>query len=858
MDEIQRKLALIDEQLAGGALRRRLVSTTPLFFPAVGLMAGIVLQDRILRGLSGPGSLWPLRLWLVGLALVVGVIGGWGLRRRRDLRPEVLAYGALLAFACLGAIRLLAYEQVDPSDIRRWVGPERVLATVRGRVLTQPCQEAQDWCFAQLVPADPSSAFYLRVDAVKTPAGWERTSGTIRVQVDEPVFNLKINDGIQMYCWLHRFEEPTNPGQFDFARHLRLRNVFVGASVPVREAIEPSDAGARSVSLRLRRLLTDTAARGLLGHPFSETQSEAMIEALLLGQRSNIDRATNEAFRKTGLLHLISLSGMHLSILIGMVWWFCKPIGLSKRARALVCMTATAIFLLVVPPLGPILRAAVIVWAYCLSILLRRRSHAINSLSLAAIVLLLVQPTQLFDAGWQLSFASVAGILAFTRRIEDFTHDRTRDWFHHTGPDLPLALRLFKNTGSAIITVLSVGTAAWLASAGILLYHFYNITPLASVWTALASPGVTAIVVLGFVKIVLSFFLPTLSFVLGHILDFFAHLLIWTVKGMAWLDFSYLQIGHVPLLLIVLYYALILFAAFVHFRRPILKKSLCTALALAVVVPLGAMKWQRIHRTGLRLTCLDVGHGQAILAQLPGTRNLLFDAGSLYNKDVGARIVTPFMDYAGIGRLHAIVASHHDVDHINGIPEVVGLRRVDRVQFGGTFFATTPLPQTVELLTQHLTTGGIRVEHVPETIASGRVRVQVLWPAGESATDEKLSENDQSLVCLIEFAGRKVLLCSDIEKPGQGEIMRRYPTLKADAVVVPHHGSARTLDDGFLPQLGPGLLLCSCGRTDYEQGRVVKSPAGTTLLGTALDGAVTICIDRAGVVQVESVIGRNR
>jgi competence protein ComEC len=853
MDDIQRKLALIDDRLGGGALRRRLMSTAPLFGPAVGLMAGIVLQDRFLRSLSGSNALPSLWIWLIALAAGTGAAGVYLVRRREDLHPEVLAYVASFCFVCLGAIRLLAFEKADPQDVRNMVGQDRILATVRGRILTQPQQERRDWCFAQLVPADPSSAFYLRLDRIRISAGWEQAGGTIRVQVDEPTPNLGIGDYIQAYCWLHRFEEPANPGQFNLARYLKLRNVFVGASVPAREAIEIHNDGPRDAWIRLRSIFTGAATQGLLDHPSAETQSEAMIEALLLGERRNIDRDTNEAFRRTGLLHLISLSGMHLSILIGIVWWSCKPAGFSKRTRAVVCIAATAVFLIVVPPLGPILRAAVIVWAYCLSILLRRRANAVNSLSLAVIVLLLSQPTQLFDAGWQLSFASVAAILAFTRRIEDFVHAQTGDWLHRTGPELKPAVRLLKRLSCGIVTVMSVGTAAWLGSAGILLYHFYNITPLASVWTALASPAVTAITVLGFVKIVLSFFLPTLSLLLGYLLSVLADLLIWMVKGMAQIDFSYLQIGHVPLLLIVLFYGLILFVAFVHLRRPAVKKGLCAALALMIVVPLVSLKWQRTRRDHLSLTCLDVGHGQAILAQLPGTANLLFDAGSLYGKDVGARIVVPFMDYAGIGRLNAIVASHHDVDHVNGIPEVVDFRRVNHVYLGDTFFSPSPISGTTELLRQHLDGRRIGVEHVPETIPAGPAQVHVLWPAGESATQGKLSENDRSLVCLIEFAGRRVLLCSDIEKPAQREIMELYPSLKADVVVAPHHGSVRTLDADFIRQLEPSLLICSCGRRDYEQGRVMQEAAQARLLVTANDGAVNVCIDGTGTVKAAAL-----
>jgi competence protein ComEC len=509
-------------------------------------------------------------------------------------------------------------------------------------------------------------------------------------------------------------------------------------------------------------------------------------------------------------------------------------------------MVTTAVFLIVVPPQGPILRAGVIVWAYCASILLRRRSNGINSLSLAVIVLLLFQPTQLFDAGWQLSFASVAGILAFTRRIEDFTHERTRDWFHRASRDMKPTLRLLKKAGCGVITVLAVGTAAWLASSGILLYHFYNITPLATVWTALASPVVTAITSLGFVKIVLSFFLPTASLLLGHVLSLLAGLLIWMVKVMAWIDPSYIQIGYVPLGLIALYYVLILFAAFVPFRRPL--------LTLMVVLPLGFLKWQRTHRDGLCLTCLDVGHGQAILAQLPGTMNLLFDAGSLFGKDVGARVVTPFLDYSGISRLHGIVASHHDADHINGIPEIADFRRVDCVYLGDTFF-TPPPPQTTELLTRHLARRGIPIAHIPETIDAGPAQVHLLWPLRESVTSDGLSENDQSLVCLIEFAGRRVLLCSDIEKPAQHQIMKLYPALRADVVVAPHHGSVRTLDADFIRQLAPSVLICSCGRTDYERGRVVRQADVGQLLLTAQAGAITVSIANTGMLQIPRAAG---
>lgn len=855
MDAIQRKLARIDDQLAGRTLRSRLVSTAPLFSAAMGLMVGILLQDA----LPGDAGIW-LWMWLLLLAAGTTAAAISSARSRDKPAPETLAYACLLCFACLGAVRMLAFEKTAPSDIRNRVGPERVLATIRGRILTLPRQELPTWCFAEFVYTDPSSGFYMRLDEIKTPTGWQQADGDIRVYVNEPTPNLQAGDRVQVYCWLHRFEEPTNPGQFNMAEYLRLRDIHVGASVPARDAIEVYANGPRGILAGLRRTFADAATRGLLDDPPADAPAEAVLQALLLGERRDIDPDTYEAFRKTGLLHLISLSGMHMGILIGIVWWLCKLAGLMKPARAGVCILATVVFLLIVPPRAPTLRAVIIVWAFCTAILLRRRVNPLNSLSLAAIILLLLRPTQLFEAGWQLSFAAVAGILAFTGKTEDFLLASLPDRLRPSDGRARPAVRLMGTIGREAIRLFSAGFAAWLGSAGILLYHFYTITPLASLWTALTFLPVAAILTLGFLKILLFFLLPSLSALLGFILSGLAAVFIHMVELMAKLDFCYILIGRVPLAFILLAYGTILFAAFVRLHRPVLKKGLCGALTIVLLVCLGVMKWQRTHRSDLCMTCLDVGHGQAVLVQLPGTMNVLFDAGSLYGSDVGTRIVSPFLDYMGISRLHAVIVSHHDIDHINGIPEVADRRRVDHVYADEVSFLQSDAPRTRDVLLRCLKERHLHVENVPRTVDAGAAQIRVLWPTGEWAGRQELGDNDKSLVCLIEFAGRKILLCSDIERLAQREIMRLHPGLRADVVVAPHHGSTKTLLEGFLEQLDPTILLCSCGRRDYEQGRVVRPPPvvdgvetsqnqAVTSLFTARDGALSVCIDATGMVR---------
>ena len=406
-----------------------------------------------------------------------------------------------------------------------------------------------------------------------------------------------------------------------------------------------------------------------------------------------------------------------------------------------------------------------------------------------------------------------------------------------------------------VTTLFSIGLAAWLGGAGILLYHFYTITPFAGLWTILVFPFVSAILTLGFFKMILFFPLPSLSFVLGYIITALSKMLIWIVRHIADFNISQISIGRVSLVFVIFYYGIILFAGYVYFRRPLVKKAVLTTAIAGMIVFLGVTKWQRTHRDDLILTCLDVGHGQAIFAQLPGGANILFDAGSMYKSDIGRRIVTPFLDSIGTNRIDAMMISHNDTDHINGIPEIAEYCRVRRIYANDDFFERAD-----QYGTAALNKTGFEIEHLSENlIFSDKAKITTLWPCKKNQYGKPLSDNDKSLVSLIEFAGRKVLLCSDIENFSQKELMSLYSSLKADIVVVPHHGSVNTLEPDFLQSLGAKILVCSCSQTQYQgMNRALMTqiilPECKQVYYTYRDGAVTICIDKNGTITSDTFL----
>ncbi len=882
MDVIQRKLEVIDKQLAGGKdFHKRIIQTCPLLFVAVGLIVGIVIQNTFDLSVS---------IWLILLALLTAATVFFFIIQQSSStnyqspitnHQYATAYLALACSACLGAIRLTSFHQPKPNDIRNFVTNERKLATIRGTISTEPyINRNQQWQFAKFQFTDPSSSFYLKLNEVKTTghvrsklpgetgsssirtsngANWAKVSGTVRVRVAEPVLDAKAGDHIQAYCWLDRFKEATNPGQFDIAKYLARKNVFIAASIQSRDGIKLLESKPVGIFTKFKSRFKNAATQALLGGPFPENQSEGLLQALLLGYRANIDSSTHRAFRKTGLLHFISLSGLHLGTLAWIIWWLCKTAGLLKRARAAICIIAIVIFLLIVPPRAPTLRAAIICFVFCLSFFFRRRSNPLNTLSLAAIILLLIRPTGLFEAGWQLSFASVLGILVFTEKIENFIYDKTDYWFWIDKPEeTPFVTRLIKMFGAKVITLFSIGFAAWLGGAGLVLYHFYMINPFTSIWKLAMFPLVGLILALGYLKIILSFLLPSAAAVLGIIVNGLSDLLIWIVERIAswhiasW-DISQILIGHVSPALIILYYCFILFVAFTYFRRPLIKKAICTAMVLAMVVFLGAVKWQRTHRDNLVLTTLDVGHGQAILAQLPGKANVLFDTGSLYKSDVGRRIVIPFLNYNGINKIDAIIISHNDIDHINGIPEIAEHCKVASAYANDAFFRQTSQWGPAKFLKTSLSKKGVKIESLEESNLSSNAKIKILWPSKQICQDETLGDNDKSVVSLIEFAGTEILLCSDIEKFAQRELLRLFPNLKPEIAVLPHHGSARTLEADFLKKLDADVLICSCSQRQYQRQQTNEGKDEVKSFYTATNGAITVSINEDGTIVSECV-----
>jgi competence protein ComEC len=350
----------------------------------------------------------------------------------------------------------------------------------------------------------------------------------------------------------------------------------------------------------------------------------------------------------------------------------------------------------------------------------------------------------------------------------------------------------------------------------------------------------------GFLKLLLVPLLPTLAALCSVCLDVFSDLFIWSVTVLAKLDPLSFCIGHVVLWAILLYYTWLFGVRFLPLPgKP--RRSLAILGILVILLGLMAAKTQRIFSKNLTITCLSVGHGLAVVGEMPGGKTFLFDCGSISVKDPGGRVLIPFLNHRGIDTLDTIVISHGDLDHYNGLPEVLSAVRTPSIHVNPGFLERAGTSSAAGQMHSILqTTGEI---DSPADLPSdfGPVRVKGLWPDEKTSADQSVSDNDKSEVILLEYAGRTVLLCGDIEDHAQTEILKQYPDLKADVLLLPHHGSRNNILPEFIRRLDPDIRVVSCARSRVKNVTTLDNQ-GINLY-TPVNGAVTITIKADGTIE---------
>ena len=733
---------------------------TPLAPLASAFGVGIAVAS-----LAGPEVLWAA--WLAAVAIGVGllVLG----------RSRGAAAALLVGVAAVGALRG-SEAPLPPDHVARLDLP--MVVRIEGRLAVEPTRWAPD-------------RTRLLIDAAQ--ADGAPASGRIQVTVYGVPPPLTEGQRIAAPLKVHPATGFRNPGTFDYAAHLAREGVRVVATARA-ESLTPLDDPSPPWAVRVRRASITAMGRAL------PPTSAALLAGLLLGDRAELPRDIDDAFRRAGVYHVLAVSGFNVALLAAAVWALCRLARLPRRASAATAIVVVIGFALVVGPSPSVLRAVVMAVLVLAALLLERDPSVTNSLALAALAILAVRPGDLFDPGFQLSFAATLGIVV---------------------APLPRG---------AVLGALGVSAAAQLAVLPVALAHFNQLSTIGVVANLGVVPLAGAATIVGLVAVGLSFLSETFGAV--------AFDAVWPVllalRGVVALAARVPgAVVHLPApgwiavtcylgglaLLLVWYETRARAQRAAQGRHGGRSPLLLGIVLLALAVGVAAWPLVRPSDGRLRLTVLDVGQGDAIVIETPDGRTILVDAGSggPMRLDAGERVVAPFLWNRGVLRLAGGAVTHDDADHAGGMPAVRRLFRIDE-QWTGASFPSEPR-------------------------RFGRALVTALPPLDAPGG----RRNDAALVLRIEMGLVSFLLASDIGAAREHELVASGTRLGSTVLKVAHHGSRSSTTLEFLRAVRPTVAAISVGaRNPYGH------PDPTVLARLAEAGAPIARTDRDGAVIFET------
>jgi len=707
---------------------------------------------------------------------------------------SLLLLCGLVAGACLGAVRL---DAIDDGALRGATGDSRDL---RGYVVAVPRRSNGE----------------VRV-AVESGAG------RVLVQAPEPVAELRIGTEVEVGG------ELALPPPW-YRSTLERQGI---AQILETGRIEPT--GARRAGLRGRLDSIRDRAEDALGEGMPPREA-ALARGFVLGQDDSIDPQTVEDFRRAGLSHLLAVSGQNVVLLALLAAPLLALLGLGLRARLLWLLAVIALYVPLAGAGPSIQRAGVMGAAALLATMAGRPASRAYALLAAAAVTLALNPRALGDPGWQLSFAAVSGIFALSQ---------------------PLRATLFGRIGQgafgrAIGEGAALTIAATIATAPLIATHFGTLSVASLAANLLALPAVAPAMWLGMITAALGQIpavpVEPLNGLNAVLLGYIAQVAAWLGRP-SWASVELGPPG--PGTLVGVYALLGLVAALVlrraarvrasapkrpaselgagsaRARVPALAAAAAAALAAAALLFVGGEDPES-PVSGLRVTVIDVGQGDAILLQPPHAPAVLVDGGP-----PGDGIEADLID-AGVESLGAAVITHDQSDHVGGIVDLLGRLPVRRVAFA---FASRSVLARARA-------SGAALERVGEgsELRSGALRLEVIWPprallGGLGGEDP----NARALVILARWRTFSMLLTADAE--AEAVPIDSGPI---DVLKVAHHGSEDAGLDELLDHAAPSLAVISVG-ADNSYGH----PTDPTLHALADHGVPVMRTDEDGSIVLD-------
>lgn len=646
---------------------------------------------------------------------------------------------------------------------------------------------------------------------------------------------LKIGNQLQLSGFLRHFQKATNPGEFDLQTFYRNREVLF--SVTNARVLKRN----QDINMLRQKLYELRCKNEAILDTYLPKEHASVMKALLLGEKEKLDKATKILYQKNGIAHILSISGLHISLIGMTIYGFFLGIGVSQKGTVILSMTFLLLYGIMVGASPSTVRAVLMFFLLLFAKIVKRSYDTLTALGIAAVVILLKNPLLLWDCGFLLSFAAMLGIAV----VYPAWGELKVYWMEKLGflrQSKSKIVSLFKSVMEGILSSMAV-TAT---TAPILVYFFHEISFLSILLNIFVLPFMAFLLSAGLLLMItegISFlftfpFLESCLVCFQFILSKIIILILEWYRGACY-TFQKLSIGRRNIeqpenYEILIYYFLIIISTIIvkNKRWHYLFYVILLSLSFLFLPPLPKFS----------VFNLDVGQGDCSVIFTEEGNTYIIDGGSTSKKQLGERIIIPFLKSRGCNVIDGIFISHLDEDHYNGICELLLLReqenlpvkklyfyKKDMIEGIEVLFKEHPVKQTKEYqLTMqglkenqnrnHAFIDGIEIWGISEGVRLQGKETQItcLYPF---INQDGLSGNDASLVLRLEYGNFSALFMGDLELMGEQILLRQQQEgkkgrLPCTYLKAGHHGSSSSSCLEFLKESSPLWIGISCGRNN--------------------------------------------
>lgn len=584
--------------------------------------------------------------------------------------------------------------------------------------------------------------------------------------------------------YLSTLDTARNPGGFNEWQFLRSRGIEYRLFV--------EDAATYEVSMTLAMHIRNFGLRlSAVFHEVLPENQAGIMSAMVVGDRSGLDRGVRDLYSSVGMFHILVVSGLHVNILSLIFGKGLEKVGVKSRAkRGLATIGFIVAFAILTGAGVATIRAAIMGILLILTSIAGFENDTPTSLSIAAIALLIHQPLFLFDLGFIYSFTMVLALVVLT-------------------PPMEKLLYVIKN--KQVRRFIAFNAAATTVYTLINSHFFFEFSPYSLLANLLIMPTVAVTMGFGLLTAIVGLFSTFLAQIFAFPIWILLSLYQALMEALLHLPFAVVLTGRPhPITLTALTAALMAFTHIANKGKNIAKRI--TAVSAMVFLVMFTVFAAQSLSPQINVTFLDVGQGKSTVISRNG-QGIIIDGGGVFGREAGNNVGTftliPYLNYRGVNRATAIV-THNSRDHIMGVIEATQAGRVDHIIMATA--NSEPGRPLYDLLLYQANATGTRITYVSagDKIDFHGMSLYIIFPYSQRMFAH---ENNASIVIRAVYGNHTIILPADIEREAEAHLAANR-NLSAQVLQIAHQGSRTSTTEEFLMNVNPQIAIISAGRNN--------------------------------------------